>query len=164
MERVMEIVKQEQGKPVTIEAVATIRNKGGELFVDWLIEGGLSAMVGGETLLICGERLTDSTGSGEVYTTPQTKQEQGEPVAEFRGTLIQSGRTLYLIEPKADLTRGMQFYTTPQQRTWVGLTDEDRRTVHNETFPHRSVMWYGADSYARAIEAKLKEKNANPIN
>jgi hypothetical protein len=63
-------IKQEQGEPVIVEAVATIRNKGGELFVDWLIEGGLSAMVGGETLLICGERLTDSTGIGEVYTTP----------------------------------------------------------------------------------------------
>ena len=37
-------------------------------------------------------------------------------------------------------------YTTPQQRTWVGLTDEDE------------IDWDGVDamSFARAIEAKLK--------
>ena len=49
--------------------------------------------------------------------------------------------------------------TISPQRPWVGLTEEDRRTIHDKTFPHRSVMWHGADSYARAIEAKLKEKN-----
>ena len=40
-------------------------------------------------------------------------------------------------------------YTTPPQRTWVGLTDEDE------------IPWDGVDakSFARAIEAKLKEKN-----
>jgi hypothetical protein len=39
--------------------------------------------------------------------------------------------------------------TTPPQRTWVGLTDEDE------------IPWDGVDakSFAQAIEAKLKEKN-----
>ena len=39
-------------------------------------------------------------------------------------------------------------YTTTQ-RTWVGLTDDDE------------IPWDGVDakSFARAIEAKLKEKN-----
>jgi hypothetical protein len=44
----------------------------------------------------------------------------------------------------------------PQLRTWVGLTEEDLKLL--------SVEWrivYGAwvDDFARAIEAKLKEKN-----
>jgi hypothetical protein len=40
-------------------------------------------------------------------------------------------------------------YTTPPQRTWVGLTDEDE------------IDWGGGDlkSLIKAIEAKLKEKN-----
>jgi hypothetical protein len=40
-------------------------------------------------------------------------------------------------------------YTTPPQRTWVGLTEDDE------------IPWDGVDakSFAKAIEAKLKEKN-----
>lgn len=43
-------------------------------------------------------------------------------------------------------------YTAPPKREWVGLTDEEISTIdwkHNETL----------HDYARAIEAKLKEKN-----
>ena len=46
----------------------------------------------------------------------------------------------------------------PAQRTWVGLTDEERAAIGREmakTLPNR---WIDFD-YARAIEAKLKEKN-----
>jgi hypothetical protein len=44
-------------------------------------------------------------------------------------------------------------YTTPQRRTWVGLTDDERKEV-----------WFSCEqqtptTFARAIEAKLKEKN-----
>ena len=40
-------------------------------------------------------------------------------------------------------------YEQPAQRTWVGLTDEERDEI-----------CLGDESIARAIEAKLKEKNA----
>ena len=47
-------------------------------------------------------------------------------------------------------------YTTPPQRTWVWLTDEDIGDAY--------VAWDDADGasfadFARAIEAKLKQKN-----
>lgn len=58
------------GEPITVEAVATVVNKPDGLELRWLIEGGIEAMAEGETLMICGERLTDDTGSGEVYLTP----------------------------------------------------------------------------------------------
>jgi len=47
------------------------------------------------------------------------------------------------------LREGDKVYTTPPKREWVGLTDEDE------------IPWDGVDakSFARAIEAKLKEKN-----
>ena len=43
--------------------------------------------------------------------------------------------------------------TTPAQRTWVGLTDEEIDKTHE------TEVWDARRSYARAIEAKLKEKN-----
>ena len=42
-------------------------------------------------------------------------------------------------------------YTTPPQRTWVGLTDEEVRKI--------CVNEWGGYEQCRAIEAKLKEKN-----
>ena len=43
-------------------------------------------------------------------------------------------------------------YTTPQQRTWVGLTDDDiEMIVENK----RAAHW----EFIRQVEAKLKEKN-----
>jgi hypothetical protein len=42
-------------------------------------------------------------------------------------------------------------YTTPPQRTWVGITDEERNTI---TRHHAYV-----DNIIKATEAKLKEKN-----
>ena len=44
-----------------------------------------------------------------------------------------------------------KFYPVPQ-RTWVGLTDEEINLIYAEPQTH-------IGQYARAIEAKLKEKN-----
>jgi hypothetical protein len=45
---------------------------------------------------------------------------------------------------------GTLLYTTPPQRTWVGLTDEELSQIEGTHIGR---------SFARAIEAKLKEKN-----
>ena len=52
-------------------------------------------------------------------------------------------------------------YTTPPQRTWVGLTDEERAVIveAHTTDDHGYDIWCDGDGVARAIEAKLKEKN-----
>jgi len=47
-------------------------------------------------------------------------------------------------------------YTTPPQRTWVGLTDEDLKLLSAEW---RIVYGAWMDDFAKDIEAKLKEKN-----
>ena len=49
------------------------------------------------------------------------------------------------------LLNGQPLYTTPPQRQWVGLTDEDRQELAAEQH-----SWEGLCS---AVEAKLKEKN-----
>ena len=45
------------------------------------------------------------------------------------------------------------------QRTWVGLTDYEIGICSTEAAMNRSGMVGGAVTFARAIEAKLKEKN-----
>ena len=44
-------------------------------------------------------------------------------------------------------------YTTPPQRPWVGLTDEELNQICN------SLDYYGDRGLVELIEAKLKEKN-----
>ena len=46
-------------------------------------------------------------------------------------------------------------YTTPQKRPWVGLTEDEIIAVDMHTLRVRGDGY----TYARAIEAKLKEKN-----
>ena len=46
-------------------------------------------------------------------------------------------------------------YTAPQ-REWVGLTKEDLETIHQELF---DMSGWSFNTMARAVEAKLKEKN-----
>ena len=56
------------------------------------------------------------------------------------------------------LPKGSCLYTTPPQRTWVGLTDEDIKAV-NAQVSQIPPIDYTTTTYAKAIEAKLKEKN-----
>jgi hypothetical protein len=112
-----------------------------------------------------------------LYTTPQPKQEQGEPVEYWNavegwvkidevrehfesvscGTIYKNGG-----EGRVPL------YTTPQ-RTWVGLTDEEMNTALDYWSDDSRSSYGGAHAangeYVdmietwRYIEAKLKEKN-----
>ena len=47
-------------------------------------------------------------------------------------------------------------YTTPPQRKWVGLTNNDLQPIAEE---YRILFGSWVHDFARAIEAKLKEKN-----
>lgn len=53
------------------------------------------------------------------------------------------------------------FYTTPQKREWVGLTDDEIQDLGylSEKFDASNSEWFDRWGFARAIEAKLKEKN-----
>jgi hypothetical protein len=77
-----------------------------------------------------------------LYTTPQPKQEQSEPVGwiDNKGNMI----CTKINESCKPL------YTTPQ-RTWLGLTDEE---MMDAIYVDGTPMERG-----RRVEAKLKEKN-----
>ena len=82
-------------------------------------------------------------------------QPEQEPVACI-GT---NGELIWLNKPRVIYSKPQPLYTTPPQRTWVGLTDEEIIDVL-----HPLVMADMSDEatdyeIARAIEAKLKERN-----
>jgi hypothetical protein len=53
----------------------------------------------------------------------------------------------------------------PPQREWQGLTDEEMWSVQSKVWGRgHEIFWFedpNVDQYTRAIEAKLKEKNAS---
>ena len=61
-----------------------------------------------------------------------------------------------------DGSAGVPLYTTPPQRPWVGLTDEEIEVTEALKAPPVHPDFVDCDDwmeFARAIEAKLKEKN-----
>jgi hypothetical protein len=88
-----------------------------------------------------------------LYTAPPAAPVQ-EPVAVVSG--YYGGQCVVLpINPARLFNSGTAFYTAPQpaaQKPWVGLTDaEVMQTMGGD--------WTSQFYFARAIEAKLKEKN-----
>jgi hypothetical protein len=99
------------------------------------------------------------------------EQPAQEPVARVLQTVGQyhTGRFVAEVETVRRLRDGENLYTTPPRREWRGLTDEEmhglyRRAGLEAYYPRDGVVQYEYerrfDAYARAIEAKLKEKNA----
>ena len=82
----------------------------------------------------------------QIWGTKDTlAQPEQEPVGQLLEDAFGRGQVMWFNKPKDE----SMLYTTPPQRTWLGLTDEDE------------IPWDGVDakSFAKAIEAKLKEKN-----
>jgi hypothetical protein len=107
------------------------------------------------------ERNTYGDEAVEVYEAIEqaiAEAEKHEPVAWLSTDCI-GERYLCFTKPQ-DSDPVQPLYTTPPQRTWVGLTDEDRRLVRKWT-PHN--QYTTADEYAEAVqietEKTLKEKN-----
>ena len=78
----------------------------------------------------------------------------------------------WITQDYADIEREKGFnvrplYIRPPKREWVGLTDEELRDALREcphdTVENLRVRWPYAKDFARAIEAKLKEKNGGGV-
>jgi hypothetical protein len=81
-----------------------------------------------------------------------------EPVAKFVLADGLNKRVKLLVD---DLPIGTLFYTTPPQREWQGLTDEEMSETYNVNYSiyKEHVEYVDFVLIYRAIEAKLKEKN-----
>jgi hypothetical protein len=106
-----------------------------------------------------------------LYTKAQPKQEQSEPM-DWSDEQLKMLNFLYgagdfdgvWFEQKHPTEKGAfwwrkhmkrLFDTTPQQRTWVGLTDREKSNLWLES--RAAIPRF--HTYASLVEAKLKEKN-----
>jgi hypothetical protein len=92
------------------------------------------------------------TPLGQVWPL-YTNQEQ-EPVAWF--STLPDGKLSIKIVGKPMDGNWEPLYTTPPQRTWIGLTEDEILSISADcasSHQHTDIH------FARAIEAKLKEKN-----
>jgi hypothetical protein len=115
------------------------------------------------------EKSTDNFPANVQHRKAITaiKQARSSPVQEPVATLWQHGETgRTRITMPGDITdcdarwfKAADLYTTPPaaQRQWVGLTDEQIKRIGKLDLDSDYFgLWY---DFAKAIEAKLKEKN-----
>jgi hypothetical protein len=58
-----------------------------------------------------------------------------------------------------DFPNGTKFYTAPPRKEWVGLTDDEINKIANSPQPVDETSSGYVLPFAKAIQAKLKEKN-----
>jgi hypothetical protein len=94
------------------------------------------------------------TNNGRYLTGYKAQPEQ-EPVAWMYEFYADRGYPGLAFEPQRSADN-VPLYTAPSQREWQGLTDEE---ITGMTENGSQLMQDYAIKVARAIEAKLKEKN-----
>ena len=102
----------------------------------------------------------------EAYKQAGHPLPEQEPVAWISATelLVMRGNALggakdWRVNLGLEPEKGdVGLYTTPPQRTWVGLTDEEIKSIWLNEKDYGDD-WLDVQGIARAIEAKLKEKN-----
>jgi hypothetical protein len=82
-------------------------------------------------------------------------QPEQEPVAIVTGDAWETD-IRFLPEGMA-LPPDTKLYTTPPQRTWVGLTEDEVDDIANSILTDDPVLWWR--KLSQAIEARLKELN-----
>ena len=83
-------------------------------------------------------------------------QPEQEPVAWFQVEKDADGSNRYIQISETDPEFYVPLYTAPPKREWVGLTDEEIEELAKWADKH-AAPWHL--EFAKAIEAKLKEKN-----
>jgi hypothetical protein len=103
-----------------------------------------------EAITVLRQALSDS-----VEQPAQQSAERVEPVAWINWSALTGQRRLGW-ECESEIA-SEPLYTRPQAREWVGLTDEEFEVVL--PYCHNEFDLQEYKDFARAIEAKLKDKN-----
>ena len=143
----MKKLKSQWGKQMTKEAL--------KLALEALKAMQMYAEAERKGLRICDEAITAIKAA--------LAQPEQEPVAwgVFEGNLhdmfFTQSEAQEMAKLKGTHAEVRPLYTTPPQRTWVGLTDEEMMQIYIDL---KSVAgFYSVEKYARDIEAKLRSKN-----
>lgn len=100
----------------------------------------------------------------EYYALEDALEQQAEPVAwlykKVDAGLFVSDQHQSDVEVWNDIEWSKPLYTTPPQRQWVGLTDDEIKTALVIVDPETKRLPPGLRDFARVVEAKLKERNA----
>jgi hypothetical protein len=126
--------------------------------VAWVYPEGLEALKAGKPWTAYGTRQEPNNTA--LYLSPQPDI---PPYAWVTFTPYGDEDDVWYENPEGQLLEGWTYKplydTTPPQRTWVGLTDEEvldmARTFGAQPWPPGSCVALG-----QMIEAKLREKNA----
>ena len=106
--------------------------------------------------------VTDRYRQSIIAIKEALSEQEQEPVAwmsEHRFDELRKGFTVMTtLTKQRAFEDDVAFYTTPPQRTWVGLTDDEITELHHE-IKVRLMGTYKTEDIYRAIEAKLKDKN-----
>ena len=93
-----------------------------------------------------------------IKLSMQPQRTEQEPVAYLCENAV--GHKYFRWKKPSSTYKPIALYTTPPQRPWVGLTDEDKKQMFKEANYHWEMT---AGEYAERIgqltEAKLKERN-----
>ena len=98
------------------------------------------------------QALVDADDTSQERVDETSKREH-EPVAWANSFDLQNFDMKVRTGP--DLHHTVPLYMAPQKKQWVGLTDEEHHNIKNN---YHNMTWT-LEMFARAIEAKLKEKN-----
>ena len=109
----------------------------------------------------CGKKDSDGWALYCVECIDKAKTLGAQPAQEPVAWMTPDGEgfRIRFSPPTNDVPLGWDaLYTAPQQRTWVGLTDEERDAITNKVIGFNNCCGW-EDDYAKTVEAKLKEKN-----
>ena len=81
-------------------------------------------------------------------------QPEQKPVAYLCENAV--GHKYFRWKKPSSTYKPIALYATPPQRTWVGLTNNELQPIADE---YRILFGGWVEDFARAIEAKLREKN-----
>jgi len=84
---------------------------------------------------------------------PPPQRTEQEPVAYLCENAV--GHKYFRWKKPTSIYKPIALYTRPLQRTWVGLTGKEQAHIWANSNPTAFEVY----SFAKAIEAKLKEKN-----
>jgi len=106
--------------------------------------------------LDCGSNNVGIPATYDSLVDSVKSQPAQEPVAWRWGIKKLNGGYEWRYTLHKTQDNSVPLYAAPPKRPWVGLTDEERESIAQDY----SLTGFGYQSPFKAIEAKLKEKNA----